>query len=102
MLGATSRLLPRAAVIALAVVLVAALTSCGAPEKDTAPGRERADLTTLVASTTDARLPRAPKDAAPMAATDGEVVHPRRTLPVYAAPGRRPFAKITPRQMGDT
>ena len=37
-----------------------------------------------------------------MAATGGEVVHPRGTLPLYAAPGRRPFAKITPKQMGDT
>ncbi len=75
------------------------LTACST---DTADGRRTVDLATLVASTTNAKLPRAPKDTEPSATTDGTVVHPRRTLPVYAAPGRRPFAKITPKQMNDT
>ena len=99
MLALTGRL--RSVVfIAVAVVLVATLTSCGTDDKERAGGPP--DLTKLVASTTDAKLPRAPKDANPLAATDGEVVHPRRTLAVFAAPGRRPFAKVAPKQMGDT
>lgn len=88
------------AVIATAVVLVTALTSCG--DSDKGASRETVDLTSLVASTTKATLPKAPLDADPSATTDGDVVHPRRTLPVFAAPGRRPFAKITPTQMNDT
>ena len=97
----------RSAVIAIAIsaLVMTALTSCGADDdKKKAGGRDSRppNLATLVASTTDTKLPRAPKDANPSAVTDGKVVHPRRTLPVYAAPGRRPFAKITPKQMGDT
>lgn len=92
----------RLALLALVAVLVAALTSCGSD--DTSSGRRSAevDLTQLVASTTDAKTPRAAKDTDPLGVTDGVVVHPRRTLPLYAAPGRRPFAKITPKQLGDT
>ena len=89
-----------AAVLAIAVLLVAGLTSCGND------GNKRrsadVDLTNLVASTTKAKLPRAPKDTDPTATTDGAVVHPRRTLAVFAAPGRRPFAKVTAKQMNDT
>ena len=60
-----------------------------------------ANVTTLVASTTKATIPRAPRDAEPMATTEGDVVHPRGTIPVYAEPGGRPFAKVTPNQMGE-
>lgn len=60
------------------------------------------DLAKLTASTTKATLPKAPRDPHPGAVTEGEVVHPRHPLPLYAAPGRRPFAKIGPHQMGDT
>ena len=102
--SAVRGLRPRVAIVAIAAVLVAALTSCGSPANKYSGRRsgDRADLTTLVASTTGATLPRAPQDPDPLAATGGEVVHPRGTLPLYAAPGRRPFAKITPKQMGDT
>lgn len=99
----TSRLASSVGMLAIAAILIAALTSCGT--SDQASGRRGADtvdLSQLVASTTGAKLPRATKDTDPLAATDGVVVHPRRTLPLYAAPGRRPFAKITPKQMGDT
>lgn len=89
-----------AAVLAIAAVLVAGLTACG--DGDTQRRTADVDLTQLVASTTKAKLPKAPQDTAPSATTDGHVVHPRRTLPVYAAPGRRPFAKITPKQLNDT
>lgn len=97
--GAPSRLRPALSLVAVAVVLAAALSACGGDEKE---GRRSVDLTTLVASTTDAKLPRAPKDTEPSAATDGTVVHPLRTLPVFAKPGRGAFAKITPKQMNDT
>ena len=86
------------ALLALAACLVAALTSCGTDDKEP----RSVDLAQLVASTTDAKLPRASEDTDPLGVTDGVVVHPRHTLPLFAAPGRRPFAKITPQQMGDT
>ena len=73
----------------------------GAP-RGAANGAEPADLTKLVASTTKATIGRAPRDTEPLAATDGTVVHPKGTLPVYAAPDGRPFAKVTPTQMGET
>ncbi|SFB44669.1 L,D-transpeptidase catalytic domain [Nocardioides alpinus] len=101
-LSVTSRLRSGVVVIALAALLATALTSCGADEKDKRSRSAPVDLATLVASTTHAKLPRAPKDAHPLEATDGDVVHPRRVLAVYAAPGRRPFAKVTPQQMNDT
>jgi lipoprotein-anchoring transpeptidase ErfK/SrfK len=88
--------------VAAAMLLMAGLTACGDDGDGKRAKRATADLTQLVASTTKTKLPKAPLDTAPMATTKGDVVHPRRTLPVYAAPGRRPFAKITPTQMNDT
>ena len=67
-----------------------------------AEGKGRVALAKLTASTTDTTLREAPEDPSPMQATDGEVVHPLRTLPLYAKPGGKPFAKIGPRQMGET
>ena len=60
------------------------------------------DLAELAASTTGTTLRHAPSDPAPGAVTKGEVVHPRRTVALFAAPGRRPFAKVGPHEMGDT
>lgn len=90
----------RAVFIALVALVVASLSSC-ASDKDEASARGAGpvDLTALIASTTNAKLPRAPRDTDPLATTDGEVVHPRRTLPVYAAPGSRPFAKVPTQQL---
>jgi len=65
-------------------------------------GRERITLASLKPSTTRTTIPRAPKDPDPQGVTDGEVVHPLDVLKLYAAPGRRPFAKVTPKQFGDT
>lgn len=85
----------------LAALLVVGVTSF--VDDGSASGRRGSpDLSTLVASTTETRLPRAPRDTERFGTTAGDVVHPRRTLPVYAAPGRRPFAKVAPTQMGDT
>ena len=83
------------------VAVIAVLTSWGNQPKDR---REVADvdLSKLVASTTKAKLPKAPIDPDPTGTTDGAVVHPRKVLAVYAEPGRKPFAKVTPRQMNDT
>jgi lipoprotein-anchoring transpeptidase ErfK/SrfK len=89
-----------AAVCAVVALLAVGLTACG--DEKSQKRRADVDLAQLVASTTKAKLPRAPKDTEPTATTDGTVVHPRRTLPVYAAPGRRPFAKVTVKQMNDT
>lgn len=63
---------------------------------------QRVDLASLKQSSTDTALRGAPRDTAPGEATDGEVVHPRRMVALYAAPGRRPIAKIGPEQMGPT
>lgn len=58
-------------------------------------------LATLPMASTHARLPRAARDSHPAAGTKGEVAHPVRKTAVFAAPGRRPFAKVGPRQMGE-
>jgi lipoprotein-anchoring transpeptidase ErfK/SrfK len=55
-----------------------------------------------VAATTNARLPQAPLDPAPQDSTDGDVVRPLGTLTVRDAPAGRAFAKVPPRQFGDT
>ena len=92
-----------AALLAVVVALVIALAvRGGAGSGDDERPSADVDLTQLVASTTQAKLRRAPLDPDPTGTTDGQVVHPRRVLAVYAAPGRRPFAKVTPKQMHDT
>ena len=102
-----SGLVSRLAVLVVIAFVVAAGIFFLSPDGSKAASKRSApvaapDLATLVASTTKATLPRAPRDADPQATTEGDVVHPRTTLPVYAAPGERPFAKITPTQMGET
>jgi lipoprotein-anchoring transpeptidase ErfK/SrfK len=92
---------PSVVLVALIVVVLAALASCSQQSAGRRSGTAVV-LATRGAATTSAKLPRAPKDTDPTGTTDGTVVHPRRTLAVYAAPGRRPFAKIKPRQMNDT
>jgi lipoprotein-anchoring transpeptidase ErfK/SrfK len=87
--------------LVVVVVAIAVMTSIGNQPKERRPVAD-VDLTELVASTTRAQLPRAPLDTDPTGTTDGTVVHPRRVLPVYATPGRKPFAKVTPKQMNDT
>jgi lipoprotein-anchoring transpeptidase ErfK/SrfK len=97
-----------AVLVVLAFVLAAGfyvLSDHAGPRGPHAVGRHAAqevDLTKLVASTTGATLPKAPRDPDPMATTDGDVVHPKRTLAVYAEPDGRPFTKVTPTQLGDT
>jgi L,D-transpeptidase catalytic domain len=59
-------------------------------------------LRQLRAATTAARFPGAPRDASPQAATDGLVVRPLRMLKVFRKPAGRAFAKVPPKQFGDT
>ena len=61
-----------------------------------------ADLAALPQSTTYTVIDGAPLDAGSLDPTDGTVVHPRREVVVYAAPGGAPIARIAPQQLGDT
>ena len=89
------------AVVVASFVLAAAALVVGVPWSASAH-RPHVNLARLTAATTKATLRHAPVDTHRQAATKGEVVHPLRMLPVYAAPGRRPFAKIGPKEMGET
>lgn len=60
------------------------------------------DLASLTPATTDTTLATAPRDDAPLEETNGDVVRPLEVLPLYAEPGRRPFAKMPPKQFQDT
>ena len=66
------------------------------------PAAVPSDLTALPLSTTYTIVDGAPLDAGPPEPTDGTVVHPRREVVVYAAPGGAPIARMAPRQLGDT
>jgi len=59
-------------------------------------------MSDLRAATTAARFPGAPQDANPQAATDGLVVRPLQMLKVFKKPAGRAFAKMPPKQFGDT
>nr|WP_238993183.1 L,D-transpeptidase [Nocardioides caldifontis] len=91
-------------VLAFGATAVSLVVSPGddAAATDERPAKNRVTLASLKAATTRTTLPRAPRDPDPQGVTDGEVVHPHSVLPLYAAPGRRPFAKVGPKQFGDT
>jgi lipoprotein-anchoring transpeptidase ErfK/SrfK len=99
--GWVSRL---AVLVVVAFVVAIGVVFLTSPEGGSKAAQQprQVDLTKLVASTTKTTLPRAPQDTEPQATTEGDVVHPKRVIPVYAAPGKRPFAKVAPRQMGET
>jgi L,D-transpeptidase catalytic domain len=61
-----------------------------------------ADLAALPQSTTYTVIDGAPLDSVSGEPTDGTVVHPRREVVVYAAPGGAPIARLAPHQLGDT
>jgi lipoprotein-anchoring transpeptidase ErfK/SrfK len=73
-----------------------------APAITIAPAILPADPAVLPQSTTYTVIDGAPLDPGPLAATDGTVVHPRREIVVYAAPGGAPIARLGPQQIGDT
>ena len=66
------------------------------------PAAVPSDLAALPQSTTYTTIEGAPLDSGPPDPTDGTVVHPRREIVVYAAPGGAPIARIAPQQLGDT
>jgi hypothetical protein len=100
--------------VVLAIVTVAFVVPSGAgevgrvaPPPVTAtttipPAAVPSDLAALPQSTTYTIIDGAPLDSGPPAPTDGTVVHPRREIVVYAAPGGAPIARISPHQLGDT
>jgi hypothetical protein len=94
-------LLMRLTVVLLAAAVVLSLGLTRGGDEAAADRGPHVDLTQLTAATTDTHLPRAPRDHG-TGPTGGEVVHPRRAVAVFAEPGRRPFAKVGPRQLGPT
>lgn len=56
----------------------------------------------LPQSTTYTVVEGAPRDLEESVVTDGTVVHPRRDVVVYAAPGGAAIAKLGPHQIGET
>ncbi len=70
----------------------------GQPEQPVAPAPPAGLPESTTYTTIDAALP----DPAAAAPTDGSVVHPRQEVPVTAAPGGAPFARIGPEQIGPT
>ena len=58
------------------------------------------DPAKLPQATTFARLTGLPNDSTAFAVTDGQVVHPLKPIPVYAAPGGRPVAGLPATELG--
>jgi hypothetical protein len=73
-----------------------------APAVTIPPARPPADPATLPQATTYTVVNSAPLDLGPLVATDGVVVHPRREIVVYDAPGGAPIARLGPQQIGET
>lgn len=67
----------------------------------TVPPAPVADVSALPESTTHTTVD-APHDPGPSVPTGGSVIHPRRQVPVFAAPGAPAIARIGPAQIGDT
>jgi hypothetical protein len=99
--------------VVLAILVVAFVVPSGTGEVGKAapppvatntipPAVVPSDPAALPESTTYTIIDGAPLDPDPSAPTDGTVVHPRREIVVYAAPGGAPIARIPPQQLGDT
>lgn len=76
--------------------------AAAAPTTTIPPAVLPADPAALPLSSTYTTIDGAPLDAGPPVPTAGVVVHPRREVFVYAAPGEDPFARVSPQQLGDT
>ena len=89
-------------VLALALGAVVAFTGWQPFADDDPKAVEpvKVNLASLTVADTNARLPRAARDKGD-GATRGEVAHPIRTIAVFKKPGRKPFAKVRPREMGE-
>jgi hypothetical protein len=93
------------ATVLLVLVVAGLLAWAVAFRDDKRPGPERVaavDLSELRAVSTTTTLRRAPRDNAPEATSAGVVAHPTRMLPLHRRPGGAAFAKIGPRQFGET
>lgn len=74
-----------------------------APTRTQSPASpEKLDLNALPLSSTKTTIEDAPKDPRPDRVPKGTVVHPKRVVALYDAPDGEPFAKIGPKQFGDT
>lgn len=82
-------------------LLFAGVIAWGADALGGSEGVPPADLASLVASSTKSTLFGAPKDPHPRRATDGLVVHPKRTVAVRSSPGGEAFGKLGRRQFGE-
>lgn len=72
-----------------------------APPPPVAAGPVKPDeLARLPKATTFGTTPDAPPDTRPRARPSGLVVHPNRTVPVYAKPGGQPIAALPATQLG--
>lgn len=103
-----------ALLVVLAILVVAFVVPSGVGEVGKAaspppvatttipPAAVPSDPAALPESTTYTIIDGAPLDPDPPVPTDGTVVHPRREIVVYAAPGGAPIARISPQQLGDT
>jgi lipoprotein-anchoring transpeptidase ErfK/SrfK len=65
-----------------------------------APVISAAALNALPEANTEADLPAAPRDRAPLAASDGTVAHNPRPVAVFDQPGGTAFARLPTRQLG--
>lgn len=71
-----------------------------APAAVAVPSISDAALRRLPASTTDTTVRAAPLDEHPAAGSTGVVVHNRRPMPLFTAPGGAAFARLPTRQLG--
>ncbi|GII79329.1 hypothetical protein Sru01_43110 [Sphaerisporangium rufum] len=72
-------------------------TPVARPEVPVPVGRKQ--LAALPRATTWTTVGKAGRDPAPLAATDGLILHPRRSTVVYASPGGPPIAVVPPTQL---
>ncbi|WP_238695066.1 L,D-transpeptidase, partial [Nocardioides caeni] len=66
------------------------------------PAAEVVDLAELKASSTKSTIKAAPRDPRPENVPNGAVVHPKRIVALFDEPEGTAFAKIGPKQFGDT
>ncbi|WP_028656805.1 L,D-transpeptidase family protein [Nocardioides sp. J54] len=91
------------ALLVISLLFVVFRDTDRAPQQEPAtPVAEKVDLRKLPLSSTKTTIKAAPKDPRPTKIPKGTVVHPRKMLPLYDEPDGTPFAKIGPKQFGDT
>lgn len=96
----------RSSVLAALAVFAVLVAGCGGSGDATSSKSGSADndhadvdLSDLKAATTKHKLPDAPKDKDRHGKTDGKVLHPKETLPVFDAADGDPIAKLPKQQL---